>query len=460
MEVKIKANPAFKEVHQSKHKIIAMKGSAGSGKSYDTAQEYILRLLRDKGRNLLCVRKSEVTNRDSTFAELQSAKNRMGIPDKVLRFTSNPMRGIFSNGNEIIFRGVNNGKEQEKLKSIQVKQGKLTDIWVEEATELTRENVDILEDRLRGELPEGLFYQMKLTFNPVSKNHWIKTYYFDRNDPDVLAHHSTYEKNRFIDEGYRRRMLRRKELDPEGYRIYGLGEWGELKGLILEENRNYFISNVDEDDETPRQLGLSTTPEGDTEVYVSQRLSDYDAVAMGQDFGYNHANALTLFGIKDNELYIIRELYVHEKTTGQIIELATISGDFPKNITMWCDSAEPDRIQEWANAGYMAQAVKKEPNSINAQIDWIKGRRIYVHHSCVNWIKEAQQWKWAYDDVRDIQLDRPVDFFDDAMASMRYGIEGWRKDQEIKIINLDEAMYSKNEDSKDIPKKEFMPKIL
>ena len=72
------------------------------------------------------------------------------------------------------------GKAQrESIKSVTFSSGSLTDIWLEEATEFTKEDVDILDDRLRGELPEGLFYQIKLTFNPVSANHWIKST-FDR----------------------------------------------------------------------------------------------------------------------------------------------------------------------------------------------------------------------------------------------------------------------------------------
>ena len=77
MKINVQANASFKEVDHSKKRYIVMKGSAGSGKSMDTAQHYILRLMNDPGRNLLCVRKADVTNRDSTFAELQGAIFRM-----------------------------------------------------------------------------------------------------------------------------------------------------------------------------------------------------------------------------------------------------------------------------------------------------------------------------------------------------------------------------------------------
>ena len=59
MNLMIQANPVFKEVDSSRKRYIVMKGSAGSGKSVDTAQNYILRLMRDKGRNLVCIRKSD-----------------------------------------------------------------------------------------------------------------------------------------------------------------------------------------------------------------------------------------------------------------------------------------------------------------------------------------------------------------------------------------------------------------
>lgn len=402
MDLTIKANRVFKAPDQSQKRYIVMKGSAGSGKSVDTAQHYILRLMSDPGRNLLCVRKSDVTNRDSTFAELQGAIFRMFGESykKYWYINSSDMRlECIANHNQIFFRGVNDEKQREKLKSIAVKRGKLTDVWIEEATELTQSDFEIIDDRLRGELPEGQFYQIRLTFNPVSSSHWIKKQFFDRADPDVLTHHSTYKDNRFIDEAYYRRMERRKEVDPDGYRIYGLGEWGEVGGLIL---TNYVVEDFDTSSER------------------------FDYMVNSQDFGYNHADCIGEVGFKDGELYLCREIYEFEKDTGELIDLANERG-FNKSLTMWCDSAEPDRIKMWRKAGYKARGVKKEPNSVRAQIDYLKLHKIHIHPSCINTIKEIQQWKWKKNDKTNEYLDEPVNFFDDAMAMLRYSIEEERK---------------------------------
>ncbi len=409
MDIKVKMNPNFREVDQSTKRYIVMRGSAGSGKSVDTAQNYILRLMEDKGRNLVAMRKSDITNRDSTFAELTGALYRMfgDKYDAYWKVNKSPMSLTFiPNGNQIIFRGMNDERQREKLKSITFPKGKLTDVWLEEATEFTQADLEIIDDRLRGELPPEQFYQIRMTFNPVNKSHWIKKVFFDIPDANVLTHHSTYLQNRFIDDAYRQRMERRKIVDPEGYLIYGLGEWGEIGGLIL---RNWEIQDI------------------------SQDLQDYDDVAIGQDFGFNHANAILLLGIKDDNIYILDEVYVTEKETAEIIPLAI---NIPTGKTMWCDSAEPDRIKTWKKAGYKAKPVEKEANSVKSQIDWLKGvvdkdktvkRMIYVHPHCVNTIRELQQWKWKKDDKTGEYLDEPVPVMDDAMAALRYGIEGWRK---------------------------------
>lgn len=416
MNIKLKLNPCFKEVNKSSKRYIVMKGSAGSGKSVDTATNYILRLMKDKGRNLVCVRKSDITNRDSTYAELTGAIYKM-FPDthkKYWKIKENPLQiTCRTNGNQIIFRGVNDKKQREKLKSITFQKGKLTDVWIEEATEITQADFEIIDDRLRGELPEGQFYQIRMTFNPVNKNHWIKRVFFDIPDPNVLTHHSTYLGNRFIDEAYKARMERRKRVDPEGYQIYGLGEWGEIGGLIL---RNWEVADI------------------------SQNPNDYDDAAVGQDFGFNHANAILSVGIKDDDLYIMKEVYEFEKETAEIIPIADEVG-IPRDKRMWCDSAEPDRIKTWKKAGYRAAGVDKggSSGSVKDQIDWLKGivkkdkvikRKIYVHPSCVNTIKELQQWKWKKDEKTGEYLDEPVPFQDDAMAALRYVIEGWRKQKE------------------------------
>jgi phage terminase large subunit len=235
----VQFNPIFRDFNQIRCRYRVAKGSAGSGKSVNVAQDFILKLM-DKhniGANLLVVRKIDESNRDSTYAELTSAIYKICGSEALAywRMGTSPLELESKiTGNKIIFRGMKDDGQREKVKSVSFAKGKLTWVWLEEATELDEADVDILDDRLRGELDNpNLYYQMTLTFNPVSINHWIKGKYFDIPNPDVFTHHSTYLDNRFIDEAYRKRMMLRKATDPNGYRVYGEGNWGITGGQFF-----------------------------------------------------------------------------------------------------------------------------------------------------------------------------------------------------------------------------------
>lgn len=410
MAIKVEMNSVFKEFNKTKCRYRLAMGSAGSGKSVDIAMDFILKLsdIKYKGANLLVVRQTETSHKDSTFAELLSAINKMGL-SRFWSYTLTPLTlTCKTTGNMIIFRGFSDQRARERVKSITFPQGKLCWIWCEEATELQESDCDILDDRLRGQLDNpNLYYQMTFSFNPVSASHWIKRKYWDYESDDIFKCHSTYLDNRFLDKSYHKRMMMRKEQDPEGYQVYGLGEWGELGGLIL---TNYVVEDLSTD------------------------FNRYDNVLYSQDFGYNHANCILEVGFKDDEIYILRELYVHEKDTDEIIQLAN-EMRIDKHKKMWCDSAEPDRIKMWQKAGYKAEGVKKEQGSVNAQIDYLKQHKIHINGCCLNTIKEIQQWKWQKDKTTGLYIDTPVDFMDDAMAALRYSVENYRRNKRLKSFD-------------------------
>ena len=71
---------------------------------------------------------------------------------------------------------------------------------------------------------------------------------------------------------------------------------------------------------------------------------------------------------------------------------------------------------------------------MKAQIDFLKGRKIHIHPSCVNVLKEVQQWKWEKDPTTGLYIDEPVEFMDDAMAALRYGVERLRRGSSIEVL--------------------------
>lgn len=214
-------------LYDEEHRYLVLYGGAGSGKSVFAAQRFLIRLLSKPLCNLLCVRAVAATNRDSTYALFRQIIGKWGLQELFKCGDSEP-RIVCMNGNSVIFRGLD---DAEKLKSVTFPKGELTDVWVEEASEITEEDFNQLDVRLRG---KGSYKQIVLTFNPVSALHWLKRRFFEREDPRVLTLKTTYEHNRFLDEDYTRTLEGYRETDPYYYAVYCLGEWGVLGQTVFD----------------------------------------------------------------------------------------------------------------------------------------------------------------------------------------------------------------------------------
>ena len=209
------------------HRIEVVYGGAGSGKSFDVGIKWILYSYAKKGMKLLVVRKTARSNRESTFALLKDII--VGF-NKLQHFKINSSDMKITNivtGCEFIFAGLD---DVEKLKSIQG----ITDIWIEEASEIDEADFNQLNTRLRG---GNVHKQIVLTFNPIDINHWIKHKLIDANDPNVLVNHTTYKDNEHIDEEYKKVLESYKDTDPYHYQVYALGQWGIMSGCVFAANK-------------------------------------------------------------------------------------------------------------------------------------------------------------------------------------------------------------------------------
>lgn len=211
-------NPSFVPLLEDNHRYLIVYGGGGSGKSFFIAQRYVLKLLKSKC-NLLVIRNTGRSNRDSTFALINQVISKWKL-SSLFKVNMSDLRITCANGNEIVFSGLD---DVEKLKSITFSNGELTDIWVEEASEILESDFNQLDIRLRGGKSKK---QIVLSFNPISIEHWLKKRFVDEPSDNVLVHHSTYLDNKFLDDDYKRLLEGYKETDPYYYKVYCLGEWG------------------------------------------------------------------------------------------------------------------------------------------------------------------------------------------------------------------------------------------
>ena len=184
MNVKIPRG-AFNEAYlpfldDEEHRYLVFYGGAGSGKSVFIVQRFLVKLMRSPMCNLLVVRAVGDTNRNSTFALFLQMIRKWGLSSLFAWSESNLVIRC-ANGNSVIFKGLDNS---EKLKSITFPKGELTDVWIEEASEIEEQDFQQLDVRLRG---QGAHKQMVLSFNPISVLHWLKRRFIDNAGPEAAV---------------------------------------------------------------------------------------------------------------------------------------------------------------------------------------------------------------------------------------------------------------------------------
>lgn len=377
-------------------------GGSSSGKSVFVSQKCVIDICKG-GRNYLCVRNVKATIRNSMFNEIVKMITRFKL---LPYFNVNKSDLVITcvNGYQILFAGLD---DVEKIKSITPAKGVITDIWVEEATEVQQNDVRQLQRRLRGisKYPK----RVTLTFNPIMKTNWIYVEYFGKwddsktsyKDDNISILKTTYKDNlRFLDKGDI--ALLENETDKYYYDVYTLGNWGVLGNVIF---KDWEVRDLSEE----------------RKVFASFKN--------GLDFGFSQDPAgliHTHYNPDRKVIYILDEIYEREMTNDV---LAKGVKELIEKEYVTCDSEEPKSIKELQQLGIKALPAKKGKDSVNFGIDWLQRQHIVIDLKCQNFKNEIQQYKWKEDKDGNV-LKVPVDKNNHLIDALRYAYE-------------DEMMYRK-----------------
>ena len=380
-----------------------VKGSRASKKSKTTALWYISNMMKYPGANVLVIRRTFRTLKDSCFTELKWAINRLGVSEH-WKVTESPLQiEYIPTGQKIYFRGLD---DPLKVTSITVDVGSLCWMWIEEAYEIMNEDdFNMLDESIRGLVDEGLFKQITLTFNPWNEHHWIKKRFFDvEQDGDILALTTNYLMNEFLDEADKKVFETMKKNNPRRYKVAGLGDWGIVDGVIYE-NWEEKIFNLED---IKKIEGIKS--------------------AFGLDFGYTNDPSALFCGMVDLDkriIYVFDEMYKKGMSNEVIYEEITKLGYRKEKIR--ADSAEPKSIDRLRELGINnIRGARKGKDSVNNGIDYIQDFKIIIHPRCVNFLTEISNYTWDEDKFGK-KINKPIDDFNHLMDAMRYGMEDFIK---------------------------------
>lgn len=375
------------------------KGSRASKKSKTTALWYITNMMKYPDANTLVIRKTFRTLKDSCFTELKWAIHRLGV-DAFWEVKESPLEMTYKpTGQKIYFRGLD---DPLKVTSITVDIGCLCWMWIEEAYEISSEaDFDMLDESIRGQVPDGLFKQITLTLNPWNEHHWIKKRFFDHPDDETLAMTTNYKCNEWLDKADLKVFETMRKQNPRRYKVAGLGDWGIVDGLVYENWKEKAFSL----DEIKKISGVKSV--------------------FGLDFGYTNDPSALFCGMIDEStktLWVFDEMYKNGMSNEAIAAEVTKLGYAKEKIR--ADCAEPKSIDRLRELGLVhIRKSRKGKDSIANGIDFLSDYHIIIHPKCVSFLTEISNYTWDVDSKTGKKINKPIDDFNHLMDAMRYAVE-------------------------------------
>jgi phage terminase large subunit len=370
--MKVQTTKVFEELQYSdeiKRRIVIAQGGSRSGKTYNILIYWIVKLLQEEGKTLSIVRKTLPSLKNSVLKDLIDVLEKFGLYDPT---KWHKQEGYFELGTNIInWFSVD---EPQKLRG-----SKRNYLYCNEANELTIEDWNQLIFRTSD--------KTILDLNPSELSCWV---YDLESREDSYLFKTTYKDNPFVEKTIILELENLKGKDENLYRIYTLGERGIATTLVF--NRFNTIEQIP----------------------PSAKLLGY-----GADFGYNDPTTLIAVYQEGDTLYYRELLHNRGLTTLDFIhKLGNLNID--RTDAIWCDSAQPQTIEELRRNKYNAKPVNKK--SILHGIDLMKQHYNFIETTSTNILQEFGSYKWKVDKNGNL-LDTPEDKDNHTIDAIRYVLE-------------------------------------
>jgi PBSX family phage terminase large subunit len=346
------------KAHEATHYWLA--GGRGSTKSSFAAMQAVLALKRDPSVNAVVLRKVAKTMRDSVYADVLRAADRLGVGFEFHGSTS-PMEIVYRpTGQRIIFRGTD---DAEKLKSITAPHGYFGVVWFEELDAFAgmEEVRSLTQSLLRG----GDRFTALYSYNPPrSRDNWVNKQEAIPH-PDRIVHRSCYT-----------------DVDPSWLGPVFLAEAEWLKGVDERAYRHEYLGEA-------VGTGGAVFDNVELRTITDEEIAEFDRIYNGVDWGYFPDP--WVFG-RMHYAAAQRTLYIFAEASGTRMSNAESSAvvrtmlgevknadgsikEYARGELVMCDSAESKSIAEYRIAhGIDARPAKKGAGSVEYGMKWLASR--------------------------------------------------------------------------------------
>lgn len=368
---------------------LMVMGSAGSGKTFFACFKVILFALEYENAQIGVFRKTMPSLKKTSWKVIETLLKKYRI-----HYNINKSDAIikFDNGSEIMFIQAD---DEEKLRSLTIDFA-----YIEQCEEITYDEYQELNLRIRGEVYRDNWGQMLVVVQPGSKTHWLYRVFYQLhgNDPDYKHVHFSYLENPYLPKEQLKQYEDMKRDNPDKYRTHALGEW-------ISNSKQIFVDNWS----------------------VGNLRTAYSFYSGGIDWGYAKPACFLLTGWYDDECYVLGEVYGAEMKTGEfyqeIVNLLHKHNLTVKDLySVYADSADPEKIKDFYDRG---MNVLPSVKNVEAKIGVTKETTIHIDNSCVNLLNELPDYEYMKDKNGNI-TEIPVKENDHAVDALCYACHGIR----------------------------------
>jgi phage terminase large subunit len=373
MNNEISFNPAFFKMFKEPARYFYNIGGRYSGKTHDSIQAILFRLSVVENSRACFMRKVYGSLKDTLFQDVIEISRHIGVE---FTKTVSPLRVMFPNGSDIIFKGADDPEKLKGLSSVDI-------ILMDEVNEFSQQDFETIDQSIRGKHQENSIY---LCHNPVPRvpgsQYWFETMfrkpgnkgehirYYDENlGSYVCSMRTTYQDNKKCPEHVKRRLEGYKVTNPALYKLWAKGEYTEIEGVVF--------SNWDIVQEIPEGL---------------------DDPGYGLDFGFSNDPAACLkIWYNSTNIWIKGIVYSTSLTNQELYDIMKSKeiGEFDEVIA---DSAEPKSIKDLNNMGlHNIKGAKKRPHYKEDVVQVLQGYAIHLLDGDTDLQREFSTYSWQRD---------------------------------------------------------------
>ncbi len=397
----MKATTALRKISALRKRIWGIQGGQGAGKTYSILQLLINHASNNPNKEIFIASDELSKMRITVIKDFLNIMKSFNLYENE-RFTDGTLYR-FKNGSFIKFIG---------LDKVDIGKGLRSDIvFVNEANKVKFDTYRELTSRAK---------RVIIDFNPNAK-FWFHTEVMTRNDCDFI--NLTYLDNEFLSEEEKGEILRYKQkgYTPDGkvineywanmWRVYGLGQVGQVEGRIY---------------------NWKSIPYAE---FLNLNKESY----FGVDWGTVDPFAIVEAKYHDGNLYIHEHNYASENEIRRSLssmDLHSINGadedglvswlfqklNIPKKKIIVCDNNRPNKIVSLRRVGYESAVAVGGKSKLLDRIQMLQGLNIYFTDTSKNIELEQEIYCYQKDKFRVVQ-EEPIDQDNHTIDAVAYVVQ-------------------------------------